>query len=101
MARRKNRQYVYPVPPSSIDSFKAQVMKNEGYSVDTSQPENVKYEVARSLGVPLKQGDNGSLKTEEAGKVGGQIGGAMVREMIRMAQEKLAAEHQASSRQRI
>lgn len=30
------------------------------------------------------------MTTEEAGQVGGTIGGAMVREMIRLAQEKLS-----------
>ncbi|MDF2922070.1 MAG: alpha/beta hydrolase [Paenibacillaceae bacterium] len=88
MARRKS--YAYPVPHATIESFKAYVMRQEGYGTDPARPENVKYEVARSLGVPLRQGDNGHLRTEEAGRVGGQIGGAMVREMIRMAQEKLA-----------
>lgn len=86
--RRKN--YAYPVPEGAIAQFKAQVMRNEGYVVPPSQPESVKYEVAKSLGVPLKQGDNGQLTTEEAGKVGGQIGGAMVREMIRIAKQKMA-----------
>jgi small acid-soluble spore protein D (minor alpha/beta-type SASP) len=42
------------------------------------------------MGVPLQQGNNGKLTTVEAGKVGGKIGGSMVREMIRMAQEKLS-----------
>jgi small acid-soluble spore protein D (minor alpha/beta-type SASP) len=98
MPRRRSRQYAYPVPHSSIESFKAQVMKNEGYIVDASQPENVKFEVARSLGVPLREGDNGHLRTEEAGKIGGQIGGAMVREMIRMAQEQLVNQQQSTPR---
>lgn len=91
MARRRNsRSYAYPVSPGSIDAFKAQVMRNEGYAVDPGRPNNVKYEVARSLGVPLQPGDNGQLRTEEAGRVGGQIGGAMVREMVRLAQQRLA-----------
>lgn len=92
MARRKNRTYAFPVPQASIDSFKAHVMRNQGYQVNPGQPEQVKYEVARTLGVPLRQGDNGHLKTEEAGRIGGQIGGAMVKEMIRMAQERLASQ---------
>lgn len=96
MSRRSRRNYAYPVPSASIESFKAHVMKQEGYNVNPGQPaEDVKYEVARSLGVPLRQGDNGHLKTEEAGRIGGQIGGAMVREMIRMAQEKLAGQDRA------
>lgn len=94
MARRKNRQYAYPVPRSSIETFKEQVMRNEGYAVQPGQQEDVKYEVARTLGVPLRPGDNGNLRTEEAGKVGGQIGGAMVKEMIRMAQAQLVAQSQ-------
>jgi small acid-soluble spore protein D (minor alpha/beta-type SASP) len=94
MARRRNRTYAYPVPHSSIESFKAEVMKNQGYQVNPDQPELVKYEVARTLGVPLRQGDNGHLKTEEAGRIGGQIGGAMVKEMVRMAQERLASQPQ-------
>lgn len=90
MPRRRSRQYAYPVSPASIDSFKAQVMRNEGYAVDPRQPDNVKYEVARTLGVPLRTGDNGHLRTEDAGRIGGQIGGAMVKEMIRLAQQRLA-----------
>ncbi|WP_422614982.1 alpha/beta-type small acid-soluble spore protein [Cohnella caldifontis] len=73
-----------------MQSFKADVMKREGYAVNPSRPDDVKYEVARDLGVPLKPGDNGELSTGSAGKVGGKIGGSMVREMIRLAQERLA-----------
>jgi small acid-soluble spore protein D (minor alpha/beta-type SASP) len=65
-------------------------MKDKGYAVDPNHPNNVKYEVARSLGIPLQPGYNGGLKSEDAGKIGGPIGGAMVREMVRMAQEQLA-----------
>ena len=40
--------------------------------------DNMKYEVARELGVNLKQGYNGDLTSREAGSVGGQ----MVKKMI-------------------
>jgi hypothetical protein len=90
MGRRKSRQYAYPVPPSAIDTFKAEVMRQEGYAVNRQQPDQVKFEVAQSLGIPLSQTDNGHLRTEDAGRIGGKIGGAMVKEMIRMAQEHLA-----------
>lgn len=95
MARRKNRQYAYPVPPTAIDSFKADVMKQEGYAVNREEPDQVKFEVAQSMGIPLTEGDNGQLRTEDAGRIGGKIGGAMVKEMIRMAQEHLAAKDKA------
>ena len=34
---------------------------------------NMKYEIARELGVNLKQGYNGDLTSREAGSVGGQM----------------------------
>ncbi|MGG4034812.1 alpha/beta-type small acid-soluble spore protein [Paenibacillus cisolokensis] len=90
MARRGRRRLVVPGAERAMEAFKAEVMRRQGYHVDPSRPNDVKYEVARSIGVPLKPGDNGDLTTESAGQVGGQIGGAMVREMIRLAQEQLA-----------
>lgn len=35
--------------------------------------ENMKYEVAKEVGVPLKQGYNGDITSREAGKIGGTI----------------------------
>jgi len=35
--------------------------------------ENMKYEIAREVGVNLKQGYNGDLPAREAGKIGGNI----------------------------
>ncbi len=88
MARR--RKLVVPGAEQGVSNLKAEVMRREGYSVDPERPDDVKYEVAQDLGVPLKPGNNGNLTTEEVGQVGGKIGGSMVREMIRLAQEKLA-----------
>lgn len=78
-----------------MQAFKAEVMKQEGYQVDPNRPDDVKYEVAKELGVPLRtDGENGELTTEEAGQIGGRIGGSMVREMVRMAQEQLSGRKQ-------
>jgi len=79
-----------PGAEQGMQAFKADVMRQEGFAVDPQRPDDVKYEVAESLGVPLAPGDNGNMRTEDAGQVGGRIGGAMVREMIRLAQEKLS-----------
>lgn len=73
-----------------MQAFKADVMKREGYTVNPNRPDDVKYEVAKELGVPLYPGNNGQLTTESAGQVGGKIGGSMVRELIRLAQEQIA-----------
>ncbi|AEV69410.1 alpha/beta-type small acid-soluble spore protein [Acetivibrio clariflavus] len=35
--------------------------------------ENLKYEIAKEVGVNLKQGYNGDLSAREAGKIGGNI----------------------------
>ncbi len=35
--------------------------------------DSMKYEVAREVGVPLKQGYNGDITAREAGKIGGTI----------------------------
>ncbi|MFE8696542.1 alpha/beta-type small acid-soluble spore protein [Cytobacillus sp. FJAT-53684] len=88
MARRKRRPLV-PESRGALDQLKNQVMKNKGYEIDQENPDDVKYEVANEVGVPLHKGYNGSLTSEEAGKVGGEIGGNMVKELVRMAQEQM------------
>lgn len=72
-----------------LSRFKAEVMKREGYNVNPERPDDVKFEVAQSLGVTMREGDNGDLTTAKAGKVGGAIGGSMVKEMIRLAKQRL------------
>jgi predicted exporter len=86
MARRR---ILVPEVRNAVDHLKGEVMQQAGYSVDKDNPNKVKYEVAQELDVPLKQGYNGDMKAEEAGKIGGNIGGKMVREMIKIAQQNL------------
>lgn len=38
-----------------------------------TQFDNMKYEIAKEVGVNLKQGYNGDLTSKEAGKIGGNI----------------------------
>lgn len=90
MARRRNNSYVIPAAAPAMDDFKGRIMAEEGYQVNPAKPNEVKYEVANDLGVPLNSDYNGELTTKNAGKVGGHIGGKMVQEMIRMAQEEIA-----------
>lgn len=90
MARRNRRRYVVPEARAGMQQFKAEVMRREGYAVDPRDPGAIKFEVARRLGVPIHQGYNGDMPASSAGKIGGRIGGAMVREMVRMARHALA-----------
>lgn len=47
---------------------------------------NMKFEIARELGVNLKQGYNGDLSSREAGSVGGY----MVKRLIEQAERQMA-----------
>jgi len=89
MARRRSRVLI-PQAKHGLDRLKVEVMRGQGYAVNPDRPDAVKFEVARSAGIPLNPGYNGHLSTEQAGKIGGRIGGPMVRELIRMAQQTLA-----------
>ncbi|MED3622910.1 alpha/beta-type small acid-soluble spore protein [Neobacillus thermocopriae] len=80
MARRN--KILVPEAREAMDQLKAKV-------VQSSSPENAKFEAATEVGVPLKKGYNGQLTSEQAGKVGGRLGGSMVRELVKMAQENL------------
>lgn len=86
----RNTRILVPEARKSLDQLKADVMKAQGYKVNTTDPSHVKYEIADELGIPLTKGDNGKLTSEQAGKIGGPIGGSMVKEMVRMAQEQMA-----------
>ncbi|WP_432806675.1 alpha/beta-type small acid-soluble spore protein [Oceanobacillus profundus] len=73
----------------NLSQFKGRVMKANGYIVDNNNPDYVKYEVAKEQGITLKKGNNGDLTSRQAGKVGGSIGGSMVKEMINIAKEQM------------
>lgn len=47
---------------------------------------NMKYEIARELGINLKQGYNGDLPSRQAG----YIGGYMVKRLIEQAEKQMA-----------
>lgn len=87
MARRRRRNILVPEARDALDRLKGEVMKKQGYS---GNPEHVKFEVAEDQNIPLKQDYNGHLTSVQAGKIGGPIGGNMVKEMIRMAQSSLS-----------
>ncbi len=85
----RNNKILVPEARKGLDKLKADVMKAQGYNVDATNSDNVKYEVANELGIPLTKGYNGKLTSEQAGKIGGPIGGNMVKEMVRMAKEQM------------
>ena len=50
---------------------------------------NMKFEIARELGVNLKQGYNGDLSARE----NGYVGGYMVKRLIEQAEKSMANQH--------
>ena len=50
--------------------------------------DNMKYEIARELGINLKQGDNGDLTARE----NGYVGGYMVKRLIQQAEKQMAGQ---------
>ena len=48
--------------------------------------DNMKYEIARELGINLKQGYNGDLTSRD----NGYVGGYMVKRMIEQAEQQMA-----------
>lgn len=80
MARRN--KILVPEARRGLDELKAKV-------AHAKSPEDAKFETAEEVGVPLNKGYNGQLTSEQAGKVGGRLGGSMVRELVKMAQENM------------
>lgn len=71
-----------------MDQLKKNILSEKGYQTNGDFT-NTKVEVAKDIGVPLKKGYNGELTAKQAGKVGGTIGGSMVHEMVKFAQQNL------------
>lgn len=89
MARRRNRnRLLIPEAHQDVERFKTKVM-NQVLGTHIQDPDEIKMEVAKQLDIPLSKEGNGDLKAEDAGKIGGAIGGNMVKEMIRLAEKNL------------
>lgn len=88
----RNNRILVPEARKQLNQLKVDVMKANGFTVDDERPDAVKFEIAKELGIPLSEEYNGKLTSEQAGKIGGPIGGNMVKEMVRLAQEQLINE---------
>ena len=74
--------------------------QNTGRSNQATVPEarqaldNMKYEIARELGINLKQGYNGDLSSRE----NGYVGGYMVKRLVENAERQMAGHNGKSTR---
>ncbi|VXC55621.1 Alpha/beta hydrolase [Bacillus sp. 349Y] len=76
------RKLLVPGSRDALNEMKARIS-------GAGHPSEAKFEAAREVGVPLQKGYNGHLSSAENGKVGGQLGGRMVQELIKMAKENM------------
>ncbi|MBX6351845.1 MAG: alpha/beta-type small acid-soluble spore protein [Thermoflavifilum sp.] len=83
MGRR--RRLLVPEARAAMDALRGSVMADE-----TKQPNADVADVARQVGVPYNERDNGEMTTRQAGKIGGEIGGSMVRRLIAIAEQQMA-----------
>ncbi|MCY0881080.1 MAG: small, acid-soluble spore protein, alpha/beta type, partial [Firmicutes bacterium] len=62
--------------------------------LDANVRDQFKYEIAESLGLlpEIQQKGWGEMTSRDIGKIGGKIGGNMVKVMIRFAEEAMAAD---------
>ncbi|WP_158737864.1 small, acid-soluble spore protein, alpha/beta type [Alteribacillus sp. YIM 98480] len=85
---RRNKILV-PESRKQLDQLKAKVS-------NINNAENAKFETAEEQGVTLNNGYNGEIKAKDAGKIGGNIGGKMVRELVKMAEQQLNEKRESS-----
>lgn len=74
--------------------------QNQAKNTQTSIPEaraaldNMKFEIARELGINFKQGYNGDLSSKD----NGYVGGYMVKRLIEQAERQMASQPGKTSR---
>ncbi|CAM3729855.1 small, acid-soluble spore protein, alpha/beta type [Alicyclobacillus pomorum] len=93
MARRRKRRLLVPEAGDALERLKQSVVVeklNGTATVPRGEVDNPAREAAKSIGIPYKTGDNGDMKAREAGAIGGQIGGSMVKRLIQLAKQELA-----------
>lgn len=88
MARKRRRLLIEGA--QAVDRLQTDVMNRE-LGTSFVNKEDVKVELAKQLDIPYQsRGSNGDLRAEDAGKIGGKMGGLLVKELVRMSMESLS-----------
>lgn len=89
MARRRRRLLIEGAHVA-MDRLQTDVI-NRALGTSFTNKEDVKVELAKQFDIPYQsQGSNGNLRAEDAGKIGGTMGGLLVKELVRMSMESLS-----------
>ncbi|MGM7680542.1 small, acid-soluble spore protein, alpha/beta type [Cytobacillus sp. Hm23] len=84
---RSQKKLLVPEAREAVTHFKLKVMEQQGYRTLTNDANSLKYEIAKDKNIPLSHGYNGHITPTDAGKIGGQIGGTMVKELVKMGKK--------------
>ena len=76
------------IDKDAVDPEEVEMLQDMIVAAVNDALNNMKYEIARELGVNLKQGYNGDLTSREAGYVGGY----MVKRLIQQAEQQMAGQ---------
>lgn len=87
MSRRRRKPLV-PEARGELDQLQTKLISEE-LGRNFHSKEEAKVELAKELGVPLKASDNQDLRAGDAGKVGGAMGGRLVKELVAMSLRSL------------
>lgn len=88
MSRRRKRRPLVANARNGLDQLQTKLISQDlGRSF--ANKEEAKLELAKELGVPLKPESNRELRSVDAGKVGGAMGGRMVKELVAMSLKSL------------
>jgi hypothetical protein len=88
MSRNRKRKPLVPQAREKLDQLQTKLLSDE-LGQEFHSKDEAKLELAKELGVPLKAGSNASLTAGDAGKVGGAMGGRLVKELVAMSLKSL------------
>jgi small acid-soluble spore protein D (minor alpha/beta-type SASP) len=88
MSRRRKRRPLVADSRYQLDHLQTKLI-SEDLGRSFANKEEAKLELAKELGVPLKSGSNRDLRSKDAGKVGGAMGGRLVKELVAMSLKSL------------
>ncbi|SFI95757.1 small, acid-soluble spore protein, alpha/beta type [Thermoflavimicrobium dichotomicum] len=89
MARRKKRQPLVPEARQELDQLQVKLI-NQALGTQAKNPEEMKMEMAKQLGILYNQQGNEDMKAKDAGKIGGAIGGQLVKKLVQMSLDALS-----------
>lgn len=93
MSKRRKRNLLVPEAREALEQMKQLIVASTSEKTPGRAPDNASDNpaktMAKSIGVPYREADNGDMKARDAGKIGGNMGGPMVKRLISMAKQEL------------